>query len=340
MEIKQCILTKNDCYKRGATIVPKGIMVHSTGANNPNLRRYLAPDDGMIGKNDYDNDWNRSGLDVCVHAFIGKDKAGKVTVYQTLPWNHRGWHCGKSGNNTHISFEICEDNLQDKAYMQETYRAAVELTAYLCKTYDLDPMAPGVVVSHKEGAELGIASNHGDPNHWWDKFGVTMDSFRADVKKAMGQAPVKESEKTPEAKALYRVRKSWADAKSQIGAFAVLENALNACKDGYAVFDESGKVVAYTVKSGDTLGAIAARFGTAVQAVAAKNNIANPNLIHAGQRLILSGTAAQKPTLKPLETIAREVIRGDWGNGQERERRLTEAGYDASAVQKTVNRLL
>ena len=287
MELKTCYLTENDCYKRGVGITPQGVMVHSTGANNPTLRRYIAPDDGLIGKNDYGNDWNRPGLDVCVHAFIGKDKNGKVRIYQTLPWNRRGWHCGRSGNNTHIAFEICEDNLQDKAYMQETYQAAVELTAYLCKTYSLDPMAPGVVVSHKEGAALGIASNHGDPKHWWDKFGVTMDGFRADVKKAMGQ----EQPKAPEVKHLYRVRKTWADAKSQIGALAVLNNAKNACKPGYTVYDENGKAV-FTVG------------------------------------------------LKSTEAIAKEVIRGDWGNGQERVRRLTQAGYDASAVQKIVNRLL
>ena len=34
-------------------------MVHSTGANNPYLRRYVQPDDGELGKNRYDNDWNR-----------------------------------------------------------------------------------------------------------------------------------------------------------------------------------------------------------------------------------------------------------------------------------------
>lgn len=287
MVIKQCILTKNDCYKRGAVITPQGVMVHSTGANNPNLRRYLAPDDGTIGKNDYDNDWNRSGLDVCVHAFIGKTKDGKVAVYQTLPWNRRGWHCARSGNNTHIAFEICEDSTDNKAYMQETYKAAVELTAYLCKTYGLDPMKPGVVVSHKEGAALGIASNHGDPNHWWDKYGVTMDGFRADVKKAMGQ----EQPKAPEIKKLYRVRKTWGDAKSQIGAFAILDNAKKACKPEYTVFDETGKAV-FT------------------------------------------------PAKKSVDEVAREVIRGNWGNGQERVRRLTEAGYDAAAVQKRVNSLL
>ncbi len=45
----------------------------------------------------------------------------------------------------------------------------------------------------------------------------------------------------------------------------------------------------YVVQSGDTLGAIAARFGTTVPALAQRNNIANPNLIYPGQRLDIGG---------------------------------------------------
>ena len=50
MNLNKLFLTKNDCYKAGKKITVKGIMVHSTGANNPWLKRYL-PDDGKIGKN-------------------------------------------------------------------------------------------------------------------------------------------------------------------------------------------------------------------------------------------------------------------------------------------------
>lgn len=177
------LLTENDCYQKGETIVPKGVMIHSTGANNPWLRRYVGPDDGLLGENQYGNHWNRPGLAACVHAFIGRRADGTVDTYQTLPWNYRGWHCGRSGNDTHISFEICEDGLTDEDYFRQTYQAAVELTAYLCHTYDLDPMAPGVVVDHAEGHELGIASGHSDVRHWWSRFGVTMDDFREDVNK-------------------------------------------------------------------------------------------------------------------------------------------------------------
>ena len=44
-------------------------------------------------------------------------------------------------------------------------------------------------------------------------------------------------------KTLYRVRKSWDNVASQLGAFSNLENAKAACKAGYSVFDENGKVV-------------------------------------------------------------------------------------------------
>lgn len=43
---------------------------------------------------------------------------------------------------------------------------------------------------------------------------------------------------------------------------------------------------------------------------------------------------------KSVDTIAREVIQGKWGNGSTRKSKLTKAGYDYNAVQKRVNQLL
>ena len=103
MNLHKLILTNNACYKAGITITPKGIMVHSTGANNPWLKRYVGPDDGLLGKNQYNNHWNQDkpgGRQVCVHAFIGKLANGTVATYQTLPWNHRGWHGGSGSKGS------------------------------------------------------------------------------------------------------------------------------------------------------------------------------------------------------------------------------------------------
>ena len=200
MRLIKCILTANDCYKAGRTITPKGVMVHSTGANNPLVARYVQPSNNdpnrdslqaTIGGNRNANDWNNPGLDVCAHAFVGKLADGGVGTVQTLPWNHRGWHAGTgtsggSANNTHIAFEICEDDLTDEGYFRKVYQEAVELTAMLCKTYNLNPLADGVVICHSEGYQRGVASNHADVMHWFPKFGKSMDTFRADVSKTMG----------------------------------------------------------------------------------------------------------------------------------------------------------
>lgn len=196
MNLHKCILTENLCYKAGKKITPKGIMVHSTGANNPNLKRYVGPDDGLLGQNAYGNHWNTAlpdGREVCVHAFIGKLADGSIATYQTLPWDYRGWHAGGLANDTYIGFEICEDNLTDDVYFQKVYREAVELCAYLCKLYGLIEQD---IICHSEGYAKGIASNHGDVMHWFPKHGKTMDTFRADVKDEINRQlqPVKDNE--------------------------------------------------------------------------------------------------------------------------------------------------
>lgn len=184
MNLRKQLLTENDCYRSGRSLRPKGVMVHSTGANNPNLCRYVAPNDGLLGQPSLRH-WNQSGTGACVHAFIGRLADGSIATYQTLPWTMRGWHAASgdkgSANDTHISFEICEDGLGDESYFQAVYHEAVELTAYLCKEFDLDPLADGVVICHSEGHSRGIASNHADVMHWFPKFGKTMDTFRTDV---------------------------------------------------------------------------------------------------------------------------------------------------------------
>lgn len=215
MNLQKLILVNNECYKARKAIVPKGIMVHSTGANNPNLKRYVGPDDGLLGKNQYNNHWNQPRPDgnlVCVHAFIGKLADGSIATYQTLPWNHKGWHAGGKANDTHIGFEICEDNLSDANYFNKVYKEAVELCVHLCKTYGLTEKD---IIGHYEGYKLGIASNHGDPRNWFLKHQKSMDTFRADVKKALTFPPL--SPTLPQTtNKLYKV---------QVGAYSVKANA-------------------------------------------------------------------------------------------------------------------
>ncbi len=217
------ICRNNPCYKANSTIEPKGIMIHSVGCNQPSAAVFI-------------RQWNKEqpATTVCPHAVID---ANCGDIYQTLPWEHRGWHGGGAVNDTHIGIEMCEpaciryvsgavftcsDVPAARRAARKTYDAAVELCAYLCKKYGLDPMERNVIISHTEGGKLGIASSHADPEHLWNQLGLdnTMQGFREDVQRAIGGK-----------KTLYRV---------QIGAFESRENAENyaakARDDGYSAF--------------------------------------------------------------------------------------------------------
>ena len=233
MNLHAVFATNNECYIKnaGTKWTPKGIMVHSTGANNPNLRRYVGPDDGLLGENPYKNYWNQyrpDGQQICCHAFIGKLKDGSIATYQILPWECKGWNNGGSSNNTHIAFEICEDGLTDATYFNKVYREAVELCAYLCRKYGIPTTE---IIDHREGYKKGVASNHGDVAHWFPKFGKSMDTFRADVaellkKTETAAAPAEKNDGT-----LYRVQVG--AFKNKANAEALLKKLKAAGFDGY-----------------------------------------------------------------------------------------------------------
>lgn len=186
LTIVQQYATKNDCYITNEQIQVKGLLLHSVGVSQSSAAALA----------ETYNEYNPGGREVCPHAFLQSDG----TVYQILPWNLRGWHAGGSSNATHIGVEMCEpsnivytgsssfytiNKASSVAYVQGAYNTAVELFAELCIAYDLDPQGSGVILSHTEAHELGIASNHGDPEHLWNGLGLsyTMDTFRSDVAK-------------------------------------------------------------------------------------------------------------------------------------------------------------
>ena len=190
MEIVEAILTKNPCYKAGKKIDVKGLMLHSICSPQPSAKVLI-------------HNWNRSGCEnKCAHAFID---ANTGVVYQTLPFNHRGRHCGrnaetgKTGNDTYLGIEMCEppqvkynrdgtvavgEWVKDSRVIEcvkRTYESAVELFADLCTKFEIDPKTG--IVSHREAYERGFANNKRDPEHLWEvlELPYTMDGFRSDV---------------------------------------------------------------------------------------------------------------------------------------------------------------
>lgn len=187
-------MTKSPCYQAGRKITVKGMYLHSIGCPCEKAQNII-------------NNENQSGAGAAVQAVIQHD--GQVLqglpVYPESKTAIRNWHCGKgskgSGNDTHIGIEMCEpatikytggaswveigDGSNTKAVVLANYKHAVEYFALRCKQFGLDPEKDGVVISHREGHARGYASNHGDPEHLWGAFGLTMDQFRKDVRSKM-----------------------------------------------------------------------------------------------------------------------------------------------------------
>lgn len=188
LTIYKRLFYNSDCYKSGTRIFPGGVQVHSTGSNNPYLKRYVQPDDGRLGNNPNKNDHNEPGGNVCASAYIGKLEDGTVAVYETLPWDYKCWLSGSgskgnANNLRYIGFEICEDNLHDKAYFEDAVmNKAVLLTAYLCQEFGI---TLDNIHDHSELSSMGLASNHADISHWLKIYGLTMDDFQAAVASAL-----------------------------------------------------------------------------------------------------------------------------------------------------------
>ena len=194
MEIIKSLSVNNPYYKKNVAKAtkyykefqdkgPRGLILHSVGCPQPSAKVFV-------------NTWNQATAKVAVHAVLQAD--GKV--YQCLPWDYRGIHAGGVANNTHIGVEmtepncikytsgssfICSDIDKARTQVKGTYKTAVELFAYLCEKFNLDPLTD--IVSHAEAHAKGMASNHGDPSHLWRQLGLdyTMDTFRQAVKSSM-----------------------------------------------------------------------------------------------------------------------------------------------------------
>lgn len=172
------------------------------------------------------HDGNFSGYSA--HVYV--DDTG---AYQATPYNRGAWHIGVNyggrlfgiaNNRNTIGIEVC---VQAGYNYEKAFLNAVDVCKQLMKKYDVDA---DHVIQHYDACAKNCPSAIRAHKDW------------ARFKKAIQGA--ESAATTPAApRKLYRVRKTWADAASQIGAYEYLENAKLACPAGYRVFDESGKAI-------------------------------------------------------------------------------------------------
>lgn len=240
--ITEALCTGNRRYKAAEALTPVGVVLHSIGTPQPRasvLREF----------------WQRDASPYVVHYMVD-DKQ----ILHCMPDNLKCWHVGSPGNSKWLGIEMGEpsqitytsgatftvsDLAAARAYAEAAYRNAVWLIAKLCRDHGWDPFT--AVYTHWDVTRQRLSNtDHVDPEHLWNGLGMgySLLTLRRDVAAAMGQAAAAPTPEQPSASGqMYRIRKTWADAASQIGAYTILEYAKAACTDGYAVFDSTGNQV-------------------------------------------------------------------------------------------------
>lgn len=246
--------------------------------------------------------WNRADYDdACVHAFID---ANTGDVHQTLPWNHRGWHGGGSSNDTHIGVEMCEP-------------ACIKYTDYINFTCSDLPAARAAAQRTYDTAVQLFA-------HLCKQYGLNPLTAGVIVSHKEGhKRGIASNHGDPEhlwaglgmGYTMNTFRKAVAAA---LGTVSVENDNTQAPTEKVLYRVQVG---AFTVKKN------------------AENQLAKVKAAGFSDAFITTSTQTVTPK-KTIEEVAREVIKGLWGDGAERKQKLTAAGYDPDAVQKKVNEIL
>ena len=242
MNIVEKYCTGNNRYKAAQRYTPVGVVLHSIGTPQPKASVLW-------------NYWQNNGSQYVVHYMVDDTQ-----ILHCMPDNFKCWHVGSPGNDKYIGIEMGEprqihytsgaqftvsDLASAQQYVKATYKNAVWLIAQLCKKYGWDPYT--AVETHYDVTRRGLSNtDHVDPEHLWNGLGMgySILTLRRHVAAAMGHAAAAPTPEQPSASGqMYRIRKSWSDAASQIGAYTNLDYAKAACKDGYAVFDAAGTQV-------------------------------------------------------------------------------------------------
>lgn len=312
----------NSLYKQQALINGNGKYTTVT-IHNTNDAANVDDDGELYTRATYNENMNTARVhfyvdDVCAWQNL---KAG-TGLCSADPINSAevGWHAGDNthstgGNKTSLSIEIImNDNAEHDAKAKDNgariaawllWNRGLTIDKLVSHTYwvnkkagktfsDVDKQCCNMIKGKKWCPAYIFASNNTTTAlKNWKAFKKIVAGYLDELNKASVQSkPTTTTKPTMTIKEIYRVRKSWADKKSQKGAFYNLTYAKN-CADenpGYSVYNTKGDCVYtpyeyYTVKAGDTLSKIAKKYGTNYKVLAELNGIANPNLIYVGQKI-------------------------------------------------------
>lgn len=229
IKIKSDLRCNLDNYSSRSSRDASYVTMHYTG-NNKDTARANANYFGGAGRN------------ASAHLFVDDTE-----IYQSVPLNSVAWHCGAQTykhaycrNANSIGIEMC-CTAGNYKISEKTKQNAAYLCAYICKMLGISAgEVDKYVLRHWDVTGKNCpAQMAGSNNAEWVAFKNMVKSI------LNGGGTGNSTSGGTQTKQMYRVRKTWADAASQKGAFTSLENAKK-CADenkGYSVFDSNGNKV-------------------------------------------------------------------------------------------------
>ena len=252
---------------------------------------------------------------------VGVD--GRIGMY--CEEKDRSWCSSNSANdNRAITIEVASDTTEPYAVNAKAYAALLELVTDICKRNGITKLVWSTSkndrVNHLNGCNMTVHRDYANKSCPGTYLYNKHPEIAAEVNKRLGTST---EETNSSSGVLYRV---------QTGAFSNKSNA-----DTMLARVKAKGFETYMVKVDNLykiqVGAYSKKANA--DAMAAKLKAAGFDTYITAK----SGTAVTSSSKKSVDEIAREVIQGLWGNGQDRKNRLSKAGYDYNAVQKKVNEL-
>ena len=180
---------------------------------------------------------------------IGKD--GRIGLY--VDEKDRSWCSSNASNdNRAITIEVASDTTHPYAVTDAAYKSLINLLVDICKRNDIkelkwkaDKSLIGQIDKQNMTVHRWFANKSCPGEYLYSRHGQIASEVNARLKKIQST-----SNQTTTTKEIYRVRKTWSDAKSQKGAFAVLDNAKKCAEKnvGYSVFNNKGVRIYTPVK--------------------------------------------------------------------------------------------
>jgi N-acetylmuramoyl-L-alanine amidase len=313
------------------TVRPTYIVVHYTGAGTSGSGAALANCKYFA----------RAYRAASAHYFVDD---GGVWEYAD-PWSYGTWHCGDGHgrygvtNTNSIGVEVCQSG--DKPYTETEIGYLTELVRKLMSDFSIPA---DHVVRHYDASRKACPLYYTPKGSGGDSAWHALRSRITGGSSSGGSAPATSGGSTAPSGSVSDIARdviagkygNGEARKAALGSrYVEVQAEVNRILSGGS--KSSGTSVDIDALARDV---IAGKYGNGDARKRALGS--NYAAVQARVNEILGSgkSSVSAKAGKSIDQLAREVIRGDWGNGAERKRRLTAAGYDYSAVQKRVNQLL